>query len=270
MQDSHAVTTPAEANKTLSACNDTADELIQEDYSQAIGCFMYLTVCTRSDLAYAVSKVAQFQDHPRKSHWQAVKRIFRYLRGTTSLGILYSDTNLSMFGYSDVDFAGDTDDQKSRTGYCVLLGGGIIYWTSHKQGLVADSTTVSEFITMVETSKEAIWLSRFLSNLNCSRTLPVVLHCDNQGAIQLVKNPVYHRQTKHDDLKYLFVRELWEKKEVDYVYINTIAQLADLFTKPLPRDKFQQLRQAMGMTTLSSEWVGAYLLSLDWTFKSRF
>lgn len=91
---------------------------------------------------------------------------------------------------------------------------------------------------MVETSKEAIWLSRFLLDLNFSLTLPVVLHCDNQGAIQLVKNPVYHKRTKHVDLKYFFVRELWERLEVDYVYINTAAQLADLFTRPLPHDRF--------------------------------
>ena len=161
--------------------------------------------------------------------------------------------NLSIFGYSDVNFAGETDDRKSRTGYCFLLGGGIISWTSRKHGYVVDSTTVLEFIMMVKSSKEAIWLSRFHSDLNCYLTLLVVLHCDNQGAIQLVKNLVYHKQTKHVDLKYFFVRELWEKKEVNYVYINTIAQLADLFTKPLPQDMFQQLRRAMGMTTLSSK-----------------
>ena len=108
-------------------------------------------------------------------------------------------------------------------------------------------------MAMAETSKEAIWLSRFLSDLNCSLTLPVLLHCDNQGAIQLVKNLVYRKQTKHVDMKYFFVRELWEKKEVDYVQINTIAQIVDLFTKPLPRDMFQLLCRAMGMTTLTFE-----------------
>ena len=156
MQYSHAVTTPTEANKTLSACNDPADELIQEDYSQGIRCLMYLTVCTRPDLTYVVSKVAQFQANPRKSHWQAVKRIFRYLRCTTSQGILYSDTNLSMFGYTYANLACDIDDRKSRTDYSFLLWGSIISWTSRKQGFIAYSTTVSEFMAMAETSKKVI------------------------------------------------------------------------------------------------------------------
>ena len=118
-------------------------------------------------------RVAQFQAHSQKSHWQAVKGIFWYLRGTTALGILYSETNLSMFGYSDADF----DDRNSRTGYYFLLGGGIISWTSRKHGSIADSTTVSEFIAMAETTKEAIgaipfpFWSQLLSNPFCCSSL---------------------------------------------------------------------------------------------------
>ena len=121
-----------------------------------------------------------------------------------------------MFGYSNATFIGEFDEIKLAA---VSFGGGgnINSWASRKEGSVANSTTVSEFMAMAKTSKEAIWLSRVLSDLNCPLTLPVVLHCDNQGAIQLVKNLVYHKQTKHVDMKYFFVRELWEKKEVDYV-----------------------------------------------------
>ena len=210
---------------------------------------MYAMVLTRPDIAFAVSRVAKFTNTPHQSHWTAVKRIFRYLSGTIHMGVAYYGNllDLSLRGYCDADYAGDHDDRKSRIGYLFLIANGAVVWCSKRQGCTTDSTTEAEFVAMAESVKEAIWLRRLLQSLGISSPNPTPIFSDNQGAIQLVKNPKYHKRTKHIETKYYLIREKFERKQIDVFYIHTKQQLADLLTKPLPREAFQHLRSLQGL-----------------------
>ena len=169
-------------------------------------------VCTGPDIAFAVGQVAQFCQNPKKAHWNAVKRIMAYLRGTYNYGIVYrgdTGTNESnrMIIYSDADYAGNVDNMRSISGYLLVLNGGPVSWASRKQQRVSLSTTEAEFVAMCESTKELIWMRRLLASVGCEQTGPSTLYCDNQGAIKLVHNPEFHRRTKHIDVKYHFIRQ---------------------------------------------------------------
>lgn len=198
---------------------------------EAMGCLMYAMDLTRPDIAFAVSHVAKFTNKPRQSHWTAVKHIFRYLSGTINTCISYYGTlqDFTLRGYCDAVYAGDHDDRKSRTGYLFLLAHGAIAFCSKRQGCTTDSTTEAEFVAMVGYVKEAIWLRRLLHNLGFPSSIPTPIFSDNQGAIQLVKNPKYHKQTKHIKTKYYLIREKYEQQQVDVLYIHTKQQLADTY-----------------------------------------
>jgi hypothetical protein len=251
--DAHPMTTPADHKSKLSKTllGDTPDPEVNVPYRDAVGCIMYCHCLTRPDISYSATRVAQYQEKPRQSHWTTVKRILRYLRTTRTWGIRYRGKLpfLSLLGYFDADFGADMDDRKSRTGYAFLLGPSIVTWGSHKQSCVADSTTTSELVAMAESVKETTWLCRLLNNLGMIQVLPIQLYSDNQAAIALVKNPQYHKKTKHIDLKYFFIREYYEGGKINFDYIHTTQQIADSFTKALPRDRFERLRCMFGMTT---------------------
>jgi hypothetical protein len=219
---------------------------------------MYAMVLTRPDIAFAVSRVAKYTNSPRNSHWTAVKRIFRYLAGTIHEGISYSGSrsDLILRGYCDADYAGDYDDRKSRTGYLFILAQGAIAWCSKRQGCTADSTTEAKFVAMAESVKEAIWLRRLLHSLGFPSSDPTPIYSDNQGAIQLVKNPKFHKRTKHIETKYFLIREKYERAQIDVSYVSTKHQLADILTKALPRETFQHLRALHGIAAPPSSTSG--------------
>ena len=206
-------------------------------------------VLTQPDIAFVVSRVAKFTSKPRNSHWTTVKRIFRYLSGTLTMGISYFSTppDLNLRGYCNADYAGDHDDRKSRTGYLFLLANGAVAWCSKRQGCTTDSTTEVEFVAMAESVKEAIWLHRLLQSLGFPSQVPTPIFSDNQGAIQLVKNPKFHKRTKHIETKYYLIREKYERKEIDVFYIHTKQQIADLLAKALTRESFTHLRSLQGL-----------------------
>ena len=252
MMDSHPVSTPFDHHVVLSACAGADDAEFNGPYQQAIGCLMYAMVLTRDDITYAVTKCAQYSKKPRLSHWSAVKRVMRYLRGTLDYGIRFhgSEKDLQVIGYVDADYSGDTDDRKSRTGIIFKMANGPISWSSQRQGCTSDSTTEAEFVALAEAAKEAIWLRRLLASLGLRQSVPTPIFCDNQSAIRLVKNPEFHKRTKHIERKYYFSREKFEKGDIDVKYVSTKSQLADIFTKGLPKDQFTTLRNLIGMTTL--------------------
>ena len=176
-------------------------------YREAVGSLLYLVTISRPDIAYAVSQVAKFCEKPGKVHWNAVKRIFAYLAGTSTLALQYGGTVSPLVGYTDADYAGDTKTRRSTTGFVFLLNGGPVSWTSRQQTCVSLSTTESEYVAASETSKEAIWLLQLINELENHETGPVSLFCDNQSAIRLVRKPEFHNRTKHIDVRFHFVRE---------------------------------------------------------------
>nr|GEW73389.1 retrovirus-related Pol polyprotein from transposon TNT 1-94 [Tanacetum cinerariifolium] len=175
----------------------------------AVGSLMYGMVCTRPDLAHAVGVVSRFLSNPGKKHWEAVKWIFRYLRGTSKLDITFGNKKPTLVGYTDSDLAGNKDNMKSTSGYLMTFAGGAVSWQSRLQKCVALSTTEAEYVAATEACKELLWLKRFLQELGFKQQRYAVL-CDNQSAIHLAKNSMFHKRTKHIDVRYHWIRDAIE------------------------------------------------------------
>ena len=152
-----------------------------------------------------------------------------------------------MDGYSDSDWAGSVDDMKNTSGYVFSLGNGVFTWLSQKQDTIAQSTAEAEYIAACSAVNQAIRLRRILSELGEKQKSATKIYCDSTSAIAIAKNPVQHRKTKHIKIKYHFVREAENKRKISLVHCSTEDQLADIFTKPLPKAKFESLRNKLGI-----------------------
>ncbi|UYV69432.1 hypothetical protein LAZ67_6003595 [Cordylochernes scorpioides] len=211
-----------------------------------------IEVSTRPDIAYAVSVLGQFSNDPRRQHWNAAKRVLRYLKGTLCLKITYEKTNETLYGCVEADWGGNLADRKSQTGLVFFLAGGPIAWESKKQQTVALSSTESEYIALCEAGKEAVYLRALLDEMGFGELLnePTVLKTDNQGAQQLARNPVHHARTKHIDIKWHYIRSICSDGLIEVVHTPTQENVADILTKGLPRF-FSKARQKITYTTIS-------------------
>ena len=233
----------------------TADEQLEMSgvpYAAAVGAIMYAMLGTRPDIAYAVSVVSQFMHDPRPVHWQAVKRILRYLKGTQQYALTYGVGQAGHFhGYTDSNWANDKGDRRSVGGYVFFLHGGAINWRARKQPTVALSSVQAEYIAANEAARDAVHWRSFLSGLGCSSALhppgPTFIHCDSQGAIALSKNPEHHDRSKHIDIIHHWMREKVAEGVIHLEYLNTKSMIADVLTKPLAREKHVELVRAMGV-----------------------
>ncbi|UYV63360.1 hypothetical protein LAZ67_2003844, partial [Cordylochernes scorpioides] len=179
-------------------------------FREAVGSLMFASCVSRPDITYAVSQVSKFLEYPGPAHCTTVKNIFRYLKGTPHMGILFTGQDL-LVGYSDSDFARDVDSRKSTTGYAFMMNGGTVSWASQRQPIIALSTTESEYIAACSAAKELIWIRRLQQGISCDITKETELYIDNQAAIKLVENPVFHKRTKHIDVRYHFIRSKHEE-----------------------------------------------------------
>jgi hypothetical protein len=259
MHGSKPVKVPIPIGVKLSTdqCPKTQEE--EEDmshvpYASAVGSLMYAMVCTRPDIAHAVGVLSRYMSKPGKEHWTTVKRVFRYLRGTTSYGLCYQgrpglDRVVDIHGFVDADWAGDLDRRRSTSGYVFNLFGGAISWMSKRQAVVALSTTEAEYMAATHASKEAVWLQRLCSGIGLVQQA-VRLDCDSQSAIFLAKNPAYHSKTKHIDVQYHFVRDMVEEKKVLLEKVDTLKNVADSLTKSVSTEKFSWCRVTMGIAAL--------------------
>ena len=210
-------------------------------YREAVGSMMYLMLCTRPDIANAVGCVAKYCDNYDVSHWTAVKRILRYLQTTKDFRLEFSgEKREKLVCYADASWANDLDTRRSTTGYLFKLNGNIISWKSQRQSTVALSSTEAEYMGLSTAVQEAIWLKKLLKEFKIYPDESVTIYQDNQGAIALAKNPVFHQRTKHIDIRYHFVREMLEDKEIEICFTPTSEMHADFLTKNLPRPKFER------------------------------
>lgn len=189
-------------------------------FKQVVGSLMYLTA-TRPDLMYGVSLISGFMSCPTESHWLAAKRILRYLKGTTKLGIFYKKGGCTdLVAYTDNDFAGDLDDRRSTSGFVFLLGYAAVSWSSKKQPVVTLSTTEAEYIAAAFCACQCIWLRRVLEKLGHKEEKSTLIQCDNNSTIKLSKNPVFHGRNKHIDIRFHFLRDLTKDRVVELSYCN--------------------------------------------------
>ncbi|XP_059067900.1 secreted RxLR effector protein 161-like [Cryptomeria japonica] len=161
--------------------------------------------------------VSRFMQEPHESHWKVAKLILHYIQGTHSYGIHYaSDVDIDLVGYTDSDWVSDSLDRKSTSKYCFYLGSGPISWSSKKQSAIALSSTEGEYRGAVNAAIEAIWLQNILPELNITFRKTTVLFCDNQSAIQISRNPVHHRHTKHIEIHMHYIRELIQSRSLTF------------------------------------------------------
>ncbi|XP_074378547.1 secreted RxLR effector protein 161-like [Apium graveolens] len=212
---------------------DEGGELVDPtEYKSLVGGLRYL-VHTRPDIAYSVGIVSRFMEKPTAVHRNVVKRILRYVSDTLHLGLTYlkKPGAGSLTGYSDSDLGGQTDDRKSTSAMVFYLDDSLITWISQKQRCVALSSCEAEFMAATAAACQAIWLRNLLAKLTGEEVGPVVLHIDNKSAIDLTKNPVFHGRSKHINIRYHFIRERVERKEIVIKHVSTDLQRADILTK---------------------------------------
>jgi hypothetical protein len=183
-----------------------------------------------------VSTLSQFLENPGNVHWEAVKRIFRYLAGTRDLELTYGGERHDLMGYTDADGASQ-EHRHAISGHVFLIDGGAISWSSRKQELITLSTAEAEYVAATHAAKEAIWLRRLIFELFPSLKMPTTLYCDNQAALRLATDDNFRARTKHIDLRYHFIRQVIASGALKIIYCPTDEMTADILTKALPKWK---------------------------------
>ncbi len=225
-----------------------ADITVIWRYQKAVKSLMYIMLQTRSDITFTVSTVSQFAQNFNTSHYNAVKRIFKYLTGTMNLSVIYDITDDDLIDYTDADWDSCHNIRKFTEAYLFLLYEGFISWCFKCQQFVALSLTKAEYMTETQAMKKAIWLRRFLSEIDYFHdNNVVVIQADNNKAMNLARNPEFHACIKHIDIQYHFVCEAVDHHLVDFEFVSTVKQAADGLTKALSAVKFSRFLIQSGL-----------------------
>lgn len=184
---------------------------------------------------------------PKQSHWTTIKRILCYLKLSINHGLFFSNQSpLNLYAYSDADWAGCPNYRPSPDGFCFFLGHHLISWSSHKQNIVARSSTEAKYCSLTHTTAELIWLQTLIRELGFQLHCPPILWCDNLGATYLTSNLVYHSRTKHLDIDFHFIRDRVAAQTLQVSFCNSTNQLANnVFTMPLVAHRFSSLRVSL-------------------------
>uniref|UniRef100_A0A2N9GYL9 Reverse transcriptase Ty1/copia-type domain-containing protein n=1 Tax=Fagus sylvatica TaxID=28930 RepID=A0A2N9GYL9_FAGSY len=226
------------------------NEMKKIPYASAVGSLMYAQVCTRPDIAFAISVLGRFQSDPGMDHWRAAKKVLRYLQRTKDFMLTYRRSDLlEVVGYADADYAGCADVLKSTSGYVFMLAGGAISWKSVKQTLTASSTMQAEYVACYEATLQAVWLRNFISRLEIvdSISKPLTIYNDNSATVYFSNNNKRSSGSKHMHIRYLVVREKILELQTSIIYIATEEMIADPLTKGLPPKVFKEHVTHMGL-----------------------
>lgn len=230
-------------------CASTAEEVAlmrYKPYRQVLGALMYAAVATRPDIAYAVSQLACYSENPGLQHWNQLRRVYAYLKGTRDLALtLGGEDKEPLVGYSDADGM-TTEGRQAISGYAFLIGGAVL-WSSKHQDIVAQSTSEAEYVALAHAAKEALWLRSYLAEVWKMPSTPTTVYSDNQSAIALTKDDHYHSQMKHIDIRYHFIRYHIEHKNLSVIYCPTEDMVADTLTKALPSMKAKHFASLLGL-----------------------
>jgi hypothetical protein len=262
MHNAYTAETPMDASLPLLTARP-GDKLADiQEYQELIGSLNHAAIFSRPDISFAVSQLSQFLKQPTATHMAAARRVLRYLKGTSTLSIVYEykhkrgddkrdNSDPDILGFADASWASDKNDRKSVTGYLFNIAGGIVSHQSHKQHTVAHSSTESEYMAMSEAAREAIARFHLLHELNLKIPAPLILS-DNQGALAIAENPTNYQRAKHIDLRYHFIRHALENGQIRLDYIPTAQQTADVLTKALGPQKHLHALHLMGFHTVGS------------------
>ena len=253
MENAKVVNVPLGGHYKLSpeqspSTDQEREDMIGVPYANVVGSVMYMMLCTRPDLAHSISVLSRFMADPGRDHWEALKWLLRYIKGSINEGLVYksSKAGVTLVGYVDSDYAGDRDRRRSTTAYFFTVCGSCISWKSQLQSVVALSSTEAEYIAATEAAKEAIWLKGLLNELGFLEQ-EVVVYSDSQSAIHLSKNHVFHERSKHIQVKYHFIRDMISQKSFKLEKVPTKLNLSDMGTKVLPIGKFNTCKNLLNI-----------------------
>jgi hypothetical protein len=218
-------------------------------YREAVGSLMYAALGTRPDIAFAVQSVSRYSTKFGPAHWNAVKRVFQYLKGTNHLWLSFGHADGWLTGYADAD-GNMAEDRHAISGYAFIIHGGAVSWSAKRQNIISLSTTESEYVAATHAAKEALWLRSLIKQLFDVNLSPTTLFSDNQSAIALTKDNQYHARTKHIDIRFHFIRWIVEQGAVRLVYCPTEDMVADTLTKALPSAKVKHFAIELGLSTV--------------------
>jgi len=263
-RDSKPVATPM-LEQNLVPHEGPVDLSRQKWYRQAVGSLNHLAVSTRPDLAFSMSRLSRYLDNPSSEHEIALKRVFRYLKGTIGHGLTFQacENEPFVYGYSDADWAGDVETRKSTSGYAFFVAGGLVSWKTRLQSIVTLSSTEAEYAALAETLREAAWLRSLLTEigLDQARLKPLPVFEDNQSAIKLATNHANSNRTKHIDVRNHYCRQEHNMGHVTIEYVPTDSQVADGFTKPLGSIKWKHFLSLLRLAQSSPDNPKAVLTS---------
>ncbi|XP_071712540.1 secreted RxLR effector protein 161-like [Rutidosis leptorrhynchoides] len=221
----------------------------QLEYYQVIGCLMYAMTCTRPDIAFAVGKLSRYTSNPSTHHWQAIRRVLKYLKKTMDYSLSYSGFPSVIEGYSDASWITNVEDHSSTTGWVFLLGGGAISWASKKQTCITNSTMESEFVALAAAGKEAEWLRNLIHEIPMwpKPIAPMSIHCDSAATLAKAYSQMYNGKSRHLGVRHSMIRELIMNGVISIEFVRTPQNLADHLTKGLARDLVNKSAKGMGL-----------------------
>ena len=254
MSECRACVTPMEPNSRLSSDNSPQTEAEKDSmrlipYGTLVGVLLYLVTCTRPDLAFAVGMLGRYTKNPGMQHWEAAKRVLKYLKGTASYGITYggrqATTELTCF--TDSDWGGCADTAKSTSGYLVTMAGGALSWASRRQKHVATSSFAAEYYSASEGAGEVFWIRQLLQEVSLPPTTPTKAYIDNQTALMHLTSDMTTHKSKTIRIRYHVVREYIKDGELIFSFVPTNRQMADVLTKPVGGPTLRRCVEAMGL-----------------------
>jgi hypothetical protein len=245
--------TPEDLNLHLT--KNAGASISQVEYARVIGSLMYVTNCTRPDMAHAVNVLSRYTSNPGRDHWKAITRVLNYLNYTSSYGLHYTRYPPVLEGYTDANWISDTKNSKATSGYVFTLGGAAVSWKSSKQTCIARSTMESEFIALDKAGEEAEWLRNFLEDIPMwEQPVPAIcIHCDSQSAIGRALSSMYNGKSRHIRRRHKTVRQLLSNGIISIEYIRSAENLADPFTKGLARELVDKSSRGMGLKPMTKE-----------------
>lgn len=243
MSNCRPIDTPIECKLNIKKAENCA---VNIPYQRLIGSLMYLAILTRPDLSYCLSYLSQFNNCYNETHFNYAKRVLKYLQKTKHYCLIYKKNNLEMTGFVDSDWASDSMDRKSYTGFCFVMNGSVISWQSKKQKTVSLSSTEAEYVALSEASREAVYLRNLMYEIT-GRQYVIKLKCDNQSALKLATSHQAHTRSKHIDVRFHYVKDAVKNKLINIEYIPTQEMPADLLTKGLLSSKHYKFMHMLGI-----------------------
>jgi hypothetical protein len=242
MDDCNPKSVPCNLN--VNKPNDVISKELDDPrlYREIVGSLIYVMSCTRPDICFVVNQLAQKMSKPNTSDFSLSKFALKYIKGTLNYCLTFvKSNNLDIKGYCDSDW-GSATDRRSISGYCFKMNdeSSLISWKSKKQPTVALSSCEAEYMAITYAIQEANFLTQLLADMTGMNKKSVDIFVDNQGAIMLAKNPVHHQRSKHIDIKYHYIRSQVKSEIINLHYIPSNENVADIFTKPVSKNKFKE------------------------------